>query len=181
MTTPSFFGYMLSPQLALDKTWELIETHEALIPESTFTFSFPAIDFDDDSELVLVIDIGSTVALNLQLAINGISTLLYFTDGRRIKGGVETLIDLNQTSFQISSSSILFATAFITVQIGLSKAGTNDRPMIFTTASGGNAGNEVTNGALASVTASISSLEVKTTTSTWRTGTRMSLYRVRRS
>ena len=163
----------------------VIETHEAAIAESTFTFSFSAINFDDDSELLLVIDASVTLLLELFLRINAVSTG-YYSDGRRITGGTETLIDNNNTAgYQIASSTLFAAvndTGHAEIRIGLTKGGTFDR-VIFdgSIASGSLAMGEKKSGMVTGAISSLTDVVVLTTTSTWQVGTRMTLYRVRRA
>ena len=132
MTTPSFYGYMLSPKLDLDKVWNVIETHEALVPESSFIFNFTPTDLENDSMLVLVIDGAVTSILELQLRLNGISNPNYFFDGRKINNGVETILDRNSQNQglladnnQLGASSRFFTG---TVKIFITKASTVNFP-----------------------------------------------------
>jgi len=164
----------------------VIETYEASIAEGSHTFTFAGIDFDDDSELLLVYDLSATAAFSLLMRINGITALSYFVDGRRITGGAETLIDLNSLgSGQLQSSTIINGAnsgATGRVKIGLIKAGTNDKPTWSAEGSGSAlAGGEVYSGLLFVNMASITSIRIFTSTSTWQIGTRMTLYRLARA
>lgn len=165
---------------------EVLGDYEAASAESSHNFNFTAVDFDDDSELILIIDIGVTGALNLQIRINGDAGNNYFMDGRRISGGSETILDQNSTSEPQIASSTLLSTAnreaFIVVHIGLAKAGDLDRTaIIYDTQAIGNAMNEA--GGIQNTTArsSITDVLVRTSTNTWQIGTRMTLYKVPRS
>ena len=167
--------------------WTVLGDYEATVAEGSHTFSFSAVDFDDDSELMLIIDLDPTAAFNLLLRVNGNSTSNYFVDGSRISVNAETLIDLNtQSSFQLASNSV-FSLAnregFVIAHIGLTKAGTTtDVPIIQSFAQGGPAtAHESAGGMLNVNTTSISSIVVLTSTSTWKIGSRMTLYKLARA
>jgi len=162
--------------------WDLIETYEASIAEGSKTFTFTEITFDDDSELVLVMDGAVTASLALEIAVNGDTTTNYFTDGRRISAGTETIIDINSAEFWTVASTSILGIAnqnfFGNIRFMRSKALTLDRPNMISEFIG--AGQEQVSCQLTSVETGISSIEVNTSTSTWGIGTRFSLYRVRR-
>ncbi len=166
--------------------WTVLGDYEAATAEASHNFNFSAVDFDNDSELVLVIDLGVTLALILQLRINADTSANYFTDGRIINGGVETLVDLGGiAAYQILSTTSLGAvnaSGFAEVHIGLPKAGTQDRPLFYSFGgSGSGPVNESYAGSLNKTVSSITDVEVRTSTSTWQIGTRMTLYKVARS
>ena len=163
--------------------WTVLGDYEATSAEGSHNFNFTAVDFDDDSKLVLVIDIGATLILNLQIRINTNSTANYYSDGRRIAGGSETLLDLNaQNEGQLVSSTLLGGAneaVIVFVEIGLSKAGSEDRVGISSKAVGTSIqGNEVMSTTLVGALSSLTDVEVRTSTSTWQIGTRMTLYKV---
>jgi len=165
---------------------EVIETHEAVAPESSFVFNFTGIDFDDIAYLVLEIDIGATAQLQLDYRINTIATASYFSDGRRIVSNVETLIDDGASTAGVLCTNTLLSsgniTAFLYIVISLPKAGgVQDRPMIISSAINNNFTQEQISGILNTDQTEITDVEVRTSASTWRTGTRMTLYQVRRS
>lgn len=163
--------------------WSAIETYEASIAEASHVFSFPAIDFDDDSLLVLTFDGAATASTNLQIRINGIATS-YNIDGSRIGLGVETLIDLNGAVAGQLASSNLFGGAANTVGvvcwISIGKAGTDDRPTMRSVAAIAGIMEHQSSANLAAV-ASVTSIEVRTSSSSWRIGSRATLYRVSRT
>ncbi len=167
-------------------TWTVLGDYEASVEEASHDFTFTAVDFDDDSKLVLIVDISAVLVLSLRMQINDDTSSNYFTDGRLIAGGVETLIDLNgKASFQILSTDILSAVnigGFAEITIGLNKAGTSDRP-IFISKGGSGSGpkSEDVSGTLNKAIANISSIKVTTSTSNWQIGTRMTLYKVSRT
>lgn len=156
--------------------------YEAAIAEGSHVFNFSAVDFDDDSELILEVDGAATLAFNLLMRINGVSSINYFTDGRQIIGGVNTPIDLNdKNEMELMSSIILVAdTTFAgKASIKLSKAATSNRPSV-DSVFGGN-GQQVANSTLTVNQANISTVQVFTSTSTWKIGTRMTLYKKARA
>lgn len=166
--------------------WAVLGDYEASIAEGSHNFNFPAVDFNDDSELMLVIDIGVQEALNLGLQIDSITSTTYFTDGRRIDGGVETLLDINSaTTIQLASSTLLSANnrqAFIIVHIGLGKAGSGDRPRILSHATGGlNFMDELISGSNTSSQVSLTDITILTSIGNWHIGTRMTLYKLARA
>jgi len=190
MTTPSFFGYLLYPKLLLETTWEVLGNFERKTgsdPATIVTFNFPTIDFDNDSMLVLTFD-GSFAGLtDVILRAPATVSTNYATYGRRIIGGVETLINLsNSNGFRIATSGIILGANDILqsiTYITLNKAGTFKETGFQSVANGVTAnGNEVFSGALnlvAGVT-SISNLSVQLTSGGWNIGTRITLYKVSR-
>lgn len=166
--------------------WDRLGDYEAAIAEASHVFNFAAIDFDDDSILILVIDGSATLALALQLRINTIATASYNTDGYFIRAGAQTLIDLNgQTTIEIGSATIINGvnrSFFGEVKIGLNKSGTLDRPKTLSSlGTDSGSGTQVVNGLLDSAEASLTDIEVRTSVSTWQIGTRMTLYRIQRA
>jgi len=182
MPVAIFGGGGLGPAIPTIHLWSALGDYEAVIAEGSHNFNFPAIDFDSDSMLVLVIDLGASAALNLLMRINSVATGSYFTDGRKIAAGVETLVDLNaQTSALLASSTILSgatSTAFIKALIGTSKITANNPTMIISQGAGSGSNEQLnSNGP---VVVSITDITVLTSASTWKIGTRMTLYRVQR-
>lgn len=163
---------------------ELIETHEAIAPEASFTFSFPAIDFDDVAYLVLEIDGSATAALAIEVRINALATL-YNNQGRRLAAGVETFINTTaQTAWQVATSSLITGATSgfnILCKIISFKGSPDNQPAIFADATGPVHANETMVGSQGASTTSITDVVVRTSASTWRIGTRMTLYKVKRS
>lgn len=166
--------------------WALIADYEAAVAEASHVFNFPAIDFDDDSMLILVIDLVPTAALTLLMRINTIATANYSYGGRRIENtAVETLIGANNvTSIQLASAAgiLTAATAQASgiIEILLPKAGAPDRPTVHTRLGSSNGSAEVMAGSLKIAQANITDIEILTSVSTWQVGTRITLYRVQR-
>lgn len=158
--------------------------YEALIAEASHNFNFAAIDFDDDSYLMLVIDgnIAAGVGADLELRINTVATANYFTNGSRIINGVQTLIDQNlQNQIQLfdASSSIGDAGFMVVIFITLAKGSPLDEPRIISLANS-RGGIQNIGGVLGIDTANITDVEVRATGNNWAIGTRMTLYRMQR-
>lgn len=190
MTQPSFFGYLLSPKIISETTWEVLGNFERKIagdPATIVTFNFPAIDFDSDSMLVLTFDGSFSVATDVLLRAPSTVSSPYNTYGRRIIGGVETLINLiNQNGYRVNTGSLITGGGNIVqsiTYIQLNKAGTFKETGFQSVANGVSAnGNEVFSGALnlvAGIT-SISSVSLQLTAGGWNIGTRITLYKVSR-
>jgi len=190
MTTPSFFGYLVSPKQVLETTWEVIGNFERkTIPEpasiATFNLS-PAIDFDKVSMLVLEFDGSFAGTTNVLLSINGINSN-YSIYGRRIKGGIETLIQFTNQAFEtIASNNLVTANNDILhsiVYMTLNKAPTF-KEVGFQVFSNGLTvnGNEILSGALNFVAGltEINKVVVQISSGGWNVGTRITLYKVKR-
>lgn len=163
--------------------WSVIETHEAAEAESTHTFNFPPIDFDSVSHLILEVDGGPTATLAMMLKINGDTS--YNFDGARIDAGTQTIINVSATgAYQFGSTTLLNTstngfTAYIIIT--LYKGVANNRTTIMShCVAGADGGGEIIGGIDNTDNDSISAIEVKTSTSTWKVGTRMTLYKVSR-
>jgi len=161
----------------------VIETHEATTTESSFVFSFSAIDFDDDSYLILEFDGATSASLDLQLRFNTNATANYYTDGSVMVGGVQTLIDLNTQTAGRIMNTVSARGCFCFVKIFLIKAGSVNSVMYRSNGyfdglpTSENESGQLFNQQIASLT----SVEVRTSTSTWTADTRITLYRVKRS
>jgi len=178
----------LAPGTASSALWSVLGTYECSSAEATKTFSFTAIDFDDDSCLFLEIDGGTSASTNtLEIQVDGDTSASY--DGQTIQmlAGTQTLADIqNQTSAVIAPAA-LFAEAnegfFSTVWIGVHKAGNQDRPMINASTVipaqrgslqfWGCSDTPVSEGYIESVTI--------LSQANWQVGTRMTLYKVARA
>jgi len=164
--------------------WTVLEDYEASIAESTHTFTFSAVSFDDDSMLVMVIDMSPTATLALQLQMNSNTTANYFFGGYRILGGVQTLVSTpTQTSIELTNSAIstINANVFGIINFGVGKASTAPRPLVTYKFLAGTTSVQDMVGSLVASDNEINEIIVKTSTSTWRIGTRMTLYKVARA
>jgi len=159
----------------------IIETYEAAIAESSHNFNFPAIDFDDDSELILKIDGVATADFALFLRFNA-NVTAYFVDGSDFVGGVATPVDSNnQTHITLIGSGQMGADSkfFAGASIQLSKGAASDFVSCLFS-SGGDLTFRTALGQLRANTSSLTDVEVSTSASTWKIGTRITLYRMRR-
>jgi len=169
----------------------VIETYEtpAAPPEAIHTFNIaPAIDFDDDSKLILVLDGSITAIGQIAITVNGIVTGTYNADGRRITGGVETLLDSNgNTQFQPTDVTQLGAVnepVFLIVEIVLNKSGTADRVHFLSESYGSvQTVSKRFDGTNTTNIASLASIELRSSAgaSDFAPGTRATLYRLRRA
>jgi len=164
--------------------WTTIEDHEASTTEASFTFTIdPAIDFDDDSMIILVCDYEATAAFALEMTINGLAAG-YHDDGYRIVGGAETLINVDAAALGIIATATLSVANNTTaglVEIMLGKAGIADAPVFLSRFVGGaGLGIEVMSHSVDDAEASINEVKIETSTSTWKAGSRFTLYKVAR-
>ena len=163
--------------------WEVIETYKSPSTASTKTFTFDAIDFDDYSELVLTIDGSITAPLGIRVAINDLAEGMY-TDGFRVRGGAITIIDAGNIAYAEIGSIEMFENADDSIAtISHFAFGIDDEQntSIYSVAYPAREGFEVTNNIHNAHIDSITSIVVNTSTSTWKAGTRMTLYKVSRS
>ncbi|KKK85118.1 hypothetical protein LCGC14_2776500, partial [marine sediment metagenome] len=155
------------------------------VPQDTkASFTFSAVSFDDDSMLVMVIDMSPTATLALQLQMNSNTTANYFFGGYRILGGVQTLVSTpTQTSIELTNSAIstINANVFGIINFGVGKASTAPRPLVTYKFLAGTTSVQDMVGSLVASDNEINEIIVKTSTSTWRIGTRMTLYKVARA
>jgi len=165
--------------------WTVLGDYEAAIAEGSHNFNFAAVDFDNDSKLVLVIS-GSVSAagVSILLRINTDVTANYFGDGFLITAGVEVILDRNALTTMDLSNTTLHSGVNeefnINADIFLAKSGTFNRPTVGSM-SASTRGLQEMAGRLLVVTASITDITVLTSSSTWQIGTRMTLYKVARA
>ena len=160
--------------------WAVIGTYEASVAESSHIFNFTAIDFSNDSELMLVIDLQSNAVVDVLVQVNG-NTTLYFSDGRRISGGTETLLDLNsQSGFNCGTALPSDRTFGCIVHIHLNASPTN-YPVSTSMSHNRSEENQVMGGRQGTITASFTSVKVLLSASSWVSGARITLYRLKRA
>ena len=157
---------------------EVLEVHTTTA-SATKTFTITE-DFSTISKLVLVYNISAGAPQNLQLKVNGITN--YNIDGRRINNGTETLVNsTGATEIKIDESGNLpgaGSAVMGTVEIILPLTGTT-RPIVQSYSSGG-AQNYLVSSSCIGTETSITSIEIKVSTSTWQAGGYMVLYGVKR-
>tara|TARA_B110001454_G_C12682475_1_gene418686 strand:- start:212 stop:754 length:543 start_codon:yes stop_codon:yes gene_type:complete len=165
----------------------VIESHESTGTESSFTFSDIDLSMDNDSHLILEIDLACTAGLLLQLQYNDMD-VSYYAEGHRIVGGTQTIIDQsNQSAFDLTDSTILVNandSVGVLVELTLTKGatGVSRNIQMFSKMHGIQQEAIVISGANANANITqIADVKILTSTSTWTTGSRMTLYRVRRA
>ena len=166
---------------ASSASWETIENHVASGTESTYTFDIDEAT-DDNSMLVLVYDLAVSASLAFQMKVNDVTN--YNSDGSLINAGSQTIINSSgDTEIEIASTTILSAedmTACGTIQIFAPDAGTT-RPLVISQATGQNTSAlEVVSSLVVGSATSITKIEVKSSTSTWKANSKFTLYRVKR-
>jgi len=168
-------------------SWSVIGDYEAPDDnDNSHEFLFAPITFEDDCMLVLVFD-GSLTASSgaLQLLINGINGPVYFSDGRRIVNGVETIIDVNTAAnFQLATAVLLTGVnvpVHVICYIQLNKSGSNTHVGIQSFANGILArGNENISGMLTTSISSITDISIDGRIRNFQQGSRATLYKVSR-
>lgn len=169
--------------------WSVIEDFEVTdeFGQQIKTFDFAAIDFDDVSMLVLVADLSLTAASGAyDLQINGI-TSNYFTNGRRIVNGVETIINVDgQGTYEIASASLATGLdkpihAICYIQLNKTDPSGQRNAGFQSFANGTNTdGSENKTGSQTSSIASISSIRISGRIRNFSQGSRFTLYKVSR-
>ena len=165
---------------------ERIATREASGTESTDTFSGLSLLEETYSKLILVLRGSETAALSLLLRVNGLSSGIYWDDGSRFTGGVETLLNADSQTSCIVCSSSMFSAAnlnfFVVIEIGIYDTGNSSRSAnAFSRATTGLDAYEHRSHLINSNIDSITSITILTSTSTWKAGTKFDLYGVKRA
>ena len=161
---------------------ELVENYtEASATGSTKTFTVTE-DPDDFSCLVLEFSMGCSASLDLLLQINGsVGAGEYGWEGTLIAGGSETLISATGTASEICPSEILSAdgqTGCGRVSIYLPEAGTTRRVMNVESSGQNTSAYFRTSSCNFVASATITSITVLTSTSTWKQDSNFTLYRL---
>ncbi len=159
---------------------QVIETWKAVGAQTSKEFSFPGINFDDVSKLILEIDGASTGTLILRLQINDDTTTNYFTDGRTIIAGTEAFIDVNSAVGIQIVSAVGVDAFFGQIEINIPLAHSNDYPLCNLHFTSPNGTTVVTTGYLAVVQTDINKLKILVSTSSMRSQTRITLYKLLR-
>ena len=164
---------------------QLIETFKSPGTAATYTFTFDALGPDDISALVLIYSMSATAALNLQMVVEGINGAgENETNINRLDASSNTAFAAaDLTSVQLCSSTMLSAvdqTANGYAYIQNTDTGTK-RPCSTGSVSGQNTAALETFGACSFVAKdSFTTIEVKTSTSTWKANSIFSLYKILR-
>jgi len=161
---------------------ELVENYtEASATGSTKTFTVTE-DPDDFSCLVLEFSISSSASLDLLLQINGsVGAGEYEWNGTLIDGGSESLLNATGTASEICPSEILSSdghTGCGRVSIYLPEAGTTRRVMNVEASGQNTSAYFRTSSCNFVASATITSITVLTSTSTWKQDSNFTLYRM---
>jgi len=165
--------------------YQLIETYKAPAAASTYTFSFAALTPDDISALVLIYSMSSDASLNLLMEVENIGGAgENETNINRLDSSANTPFQAaDLTSVQLCSSTLLSAdgqTANGYAYIMNTDAGTK-RPCCTGSVSSQNTAATEYFGSCSFVSKDVfSSIEVKTSTSTWKQDSLFSLYKILR-
>lgn len=163
--------------------WEQIASYNASVDVGTITLNFTTVDFDNDSQIMVVMDGEVNQASALLMRVNGITTS-YNEDGQKIIAGVETLIDINNASqHELIADDILASASdhfHCIAHLSVANAGLND-PMIMSAIGYGlTRGQQVVSGERGGVT-TISSITIFLSTGTWDAQTRFTVYKLSRT
>ena len=177
-----------APEWGNTGTYEYLTTYTAAQAEATYTYTpASALTFANYSAIIIEIDGEITAALSLRLRINGgVTAGNYKSQGMTTDGSTVAALDDggSQTSYALASSSLLNTAndQFLgQAEIRMGNT-TTQRAVVFARIcepSGGTK-TEITSGYIIGAT-EITSITILTSTSTWLTGTRFSIYGVKRS
>ncbi len=155
---------------------ELLHTYEAGSAEATTTWTPSAtVATNKYSKYIVDYSMEATAAFNLQMKINGLGAALYNYSG--FTGALGTWTDASTSEWDITTIPAgahhqLTGTSVIYFPQG----GVQDRPQIITDAYGNSVGFQKGFGVLNSdLSAGITSMEIKTSTSTWKTGCKINI------
>ena len=154
--------------------------------EGSKEFTISGVDFDTHSYILVVFDGSITAAAAVLMQLNGQIGSDYRMDGRRLTAAVETLLENNAgTSHELCSNTLCSQAddSFVgEVKIYHDQASGT----IITSFIGDAYGktqqiDEHHSGCLNIAVTSLTTIKILTSTSTWKTGTRISVYKVSRS
>lgn len=167
------------------RTVEILDNHVAAGAEATYTFTpASALLFATYSEIWVVIEGAATAALALQMQLNGDTAANYSENGYRINAAPAQVIlqNLGQTQLTLLTATVLAGAYDFS---GISKITRNPLNNRYTQHSEFSCQlaleHEKYYGRHVAAAQAISSITVKTSISTWITGTRITTYGVRRA
>jgi len=165
--------------------YELIDSHVAVGTESTYTFTpATAIDPDDVSAVIVRISGEASGAFNLELQINAETDTQYINDGFRLAAGVETILRAVTDSWILASTSVIDAANInFAADIELKIPDSADSfpfPLAFAKAYSRNGVAEWNALLLNKAHSEISAINIFTSASTWKAGTKIDTYQVLR-
>ncbi len=159
---------------------QVIETYKAASAEGSKTFSFPDISMDDVSKLILTLDGSTTGTLILKLTVNADTTSSYYSDGRNIAAGTETLINIDAAAYMQLFSAVGSDAFAGTIEFQIVTAHATDQVFMNVVLHSPGGNDTQWHGLLLTANTVISSIEITTSTSTWKAGTRFTLYKLLR-
>ncbi len=161
------------------REWEQISNTLTTGALATIDLAISITDFDKYSEVVIFIDGTSTAALELRLAVNGVETN-YYHSGTSIDSGTETLESGGAIAYWPIATTAIFAAGSEAGTIEIHIKNTKANRLNITWLASGSQTIEMQSGMQTSATQSLTSIEIDTSTSTMASGTRVTVYRVRR-
>jgi len=180
---------LLNTDLLIDlHKYELLDDYEASVAEGSHTFTpASALEFDTYSKIIVVIDGLTTASFALQLIINGNrASNTYLTVGKRfVFTPSETLISENSVQMTLCTATLLGLaaesfSAYCSLVATDTTTGTNR--LFFESIGHGGADSEIKTGIdQVNAVTEITEIIIETSTSTWRIGTRMSVYGIKRT
>jgi len=169
---------------ALDDTLKpriKIGEYIAASDEAEKTISFDAVDFTKDSKIVVDVMGKTTLAFTMQMRLNGVTAGDYNSDLARFTGGLTTAPDNfdNISTMVVFPSQINDAGGFFlgTIDVAIPEGAGADNPIIKSDFAGTD-GRSIGSGRLKQDHDSITSITLRTSTSTWKIGTKITVYRV---
>jgi len=160
----------------------VLGTYEATSAESSHTFSFTAVDFEDDSLLILEFDGNAQDIQTINIRLNEDSNGVYNSDGTIIASGGQTIFDTNsQTSGSLMGVVMADGGRAMSViaYISLSIPSSDKYPMILSRGQT-NEGVQTSRVLMGVNTANITDVEVLSS-GTWEIGARATLYKLARA
>jgi len=187
MVTANLFGYFVTPKVGIKQVWEVIGKFDFPITENGHTFDFSPVNFVDNSMIVIVGEMSPETNDCLIMSINGVTTGGTWTeDGIRIKGGVETIIDINgQDFYSIATNTLLSSSGrpihfivYITLDQQNNNVGVQSLAQLTTFVGGG--GMEHITGKSTTVLTTINAIRIQLRIRNIEKDSRMTIYKVSR-
>ena len=163
---------------------EILDDHTATTTESTYTYTpGTALNISTYAEIIVLYSLEASADFNLQMRINGVSTGSYFTRSQTHAGGSWTGTTINSaTQMQIGAPTLMTGAQSITgrVCIYMEDGGFNDVNAIGCMMNEQTLVTDYNSNSLTTNTDEITSIETRTSTSTWVSGSRITTVGVRR-
>lgn len=174
--------------VTLTSPLEVLDNHEASGNESTYTYTpGTALDFDTYSKIIVVIDVKVNAALALLMRLNSSANALYTYAGHRQTTTATTTISANsQTSQSIASATILSDDNGVVGEVSIMNTQNETQGERLAGFSkfeqvGGTMANESLGWMLDEAHSTITAITILTSTSTWKAGSRITVYGMKRA